>query len=414
LHAFTRHSGEIERVRELDTRLGALRDALWSSPYHARKLHSLAQSPDDLASLTDLRRWPRLTRGELSAHAEELVGPWRGSTEQGELVEVLSSGSSGQPVRVFRSAYDCLHMWPVIRFLHERLAGRDVPQGASAVLLCTLPGGLQYEAPVPLLRDGFLRRISTQHPAPLERLIAAGPSIVSTDPAGLHWLASALEQDPHPALAEGLSLLLSSAQHLSPELRRRFGERCRAPIANIYATTETGPIAWECLRVKGRFHVFSPDVHVESDARALLVTRLREGPLPLLRYETGDSGRVRFEPGCACGVSGHVIEDLHGRRRCNFACPNGERIDAWQLAWLLKRYALSNFRLTQVSASGFRLEVIESTAAEKETPPGSLPEALEQALRNLGWTAPTVELKVVNALLTSGPKPEPFRVTTYS
>src|SRR5262249_58428732 len=95
-------------------------------------------------------------------------------------------------------------------------------------------------------------------------------------------------------------LIVPSALPLPAELRAALP----APVVNLYATTETGPIAWECAR--GRFHVLIPDVWVEGLAGELVVTRLRAGALPLLRYRTGDAGDIPADP-CASGRAGPPI-----------------------------------------------------------------------------------------------------------
>src|SRR6185503_5752966 len=101
-----------------------------------------------------------------------------------------------------------------------------------------------------------------------------------------------------------------------------------APIINYYATTELGPIAWECLREPGRFHILHPDVFVESLEGELVVTRLRDSVLPLLRYRTGDRGQV-VDEACACGLRGPSILGFLGREPCWFVRPDVERVDAW-------------------------------------------------------------------------------------
>jgi phenylacetate-CoA ligase len=207
--------------------------------------------------------------------------------------------------------------------------------------------------------------------------------------------------------------MLSSAQHLSAELRARVRGRVPAPIVNYYAASETGPVAWECLDRPGRFHVLSPDVWVESLPvsggiglpEELAVTRLRPSALPLLRYRPGDSGTVSFEA-CACGHRGWTIASFEGRRACRFANPSGADVDAWQLAWIFKHHGLGEFRLTQRGASDFLLELAESGFAEDSA--ASLVERLSSALRNLGWPEPAVERRLVASIAGAGSKPRPF------
>ena len=56
------------------------------------------------------------------------------------------------------------------------------------------------------------------------------PSVIFSDPAALHWLAS-------QGARLDAKVLLSSAQSLSPELRAQF----TTPIIDYYASTRKGP-----------------------------------------------------------------------------------------------------------------------------------------------------------------------------
>jgi phenylacetate-CoA ligase len=382
-----------ERARALEPRLAALRASLWRSPYYCRVLRERGLAPEDLGSLEDLRHFPLLERDTLrQAFAEIPALPARRRVPR--LLVESSSGSSGQPVTVLKEDYDSVHMWAVLRFWMARL-GLRLPARPRIALVCTLPHGVEYRTPLPALA-GTLERISLARPDPGARLRAFRPDVVFTDPAGLHWLAG--QQDPWQP-----RLLLSSAMHLPPELRHRVTAKLATPVLNYYSCAETGPLAWECLAAPGRFHVLLPDAFVESVAGELVVTRLRESVLPLLRYRTGDAGRVEPEA-CACGLRGFSIVGLSGRRACRFATPDGRTVDAWRLAWVFQHHPLDGFRLTQEAPEQFRLE----TAGDPPEGAARLVERLHATLVALGWPTPRIEHARVARETLAADKPEPF------
>jgi phenylacetate-CoA ligase len=394
LAQLARLEDEAQARRNLEERLEWLRGALSQSPFYARRLREAGMHPGDLGSLEDLRYLPTLERSELARHwdAVPMLPP-----EHAECVVVKSSGTTGDPVNVVRDRRDCLHMWAVLRFLTER-AGAVLPPRPRVVLLDALPGGLEYSVRLPILRDGALHRISVLRADARERLCRVRPAVVFSDPEGLRWL---VEQQGVPVP----QLLLTSAQHLSTELRSALASAVPAPVLNYYATTETGPLAWECLTQTGRFHVLAPDVWLEPGLEEVVVTRLRPSVLPLLRYRPGDTGTVRRDA-CPCGFHGWTLEGFGGRGACHFLAPGGRAVDAWQLAWVFKHHALRAFRLTQVETGRFELEL--AGAAETEVDP--LCERLTAALRNLGWAEPRVSVRHVEpSVLAAGAKPLPFR-----
>jgi len=249
--------------------------------------------------------------------------------------------------------------------------------------LCALPGAPEYSAHLPLFGEGALHRISVRRPDALARLERVRPFLVTGDPESLRWLSE------HPVTRP--SLIVSSALHLSDELRAALP----APVVNLYSTTETGPIAWECGR--GRFHVLLPDVWVESLAGELVVTRLRDGALPLLRYRTGDRGSVA--DGCPCGDPGPTIVGFVGRSACFFRTPAGNTLDAWQLAPMLRELPLREFRLTQRADEDFLVELAGETSPALEA-------TLADGLAALGFDA---RLEIRARVRLDAEKPEPFR-----
>ncbi len=312
-----------------------------------------------------------------------------------ELVVVQSSGTTGEPVKVVRDGYDCLHMWAALRFWLRRLR-LELPERPRVVLFCALPGGLEYSVRLPCFERGALHRISAVKPKPFERLARVKPSVLFSDPAGLHALADrSREVAPR--------LVLTSAQHFSPIQRRALANAFDAPVLNYYATTETGPIAWECLEHLERFHVMAPDVHVESERGELRVTRLRPSVLPLLRYAPGDRGEV-VDEACSCGFVGRSIVHFGGRRACVFVTPNGNEVDAWSLAFVFKHHPLDAFRLTQESAEHFSLELVGLPEIER----ARLIERLRAAMQHLGWERFHLSTRDVGRATLQLVKPEPF------
>lgn len=381
----------------VDDHLAMLIGRLFESPYYRRVLRRRGLSPTDLVSVDDLAEFPLLDRETLGASWREVPVVDEELPAYRDATLVRSSGSTGAPIEVVRDGYDLVHMWTMVRYW-AAVADVRLPDCPVVVLLCDLPSGLEYRSRLPTLGDGTLIRISTCQPEPLTRLLDCEPDVLFSDPAGFHWLLNHGET-PRPALS------LSSAQHLPESMRRELRRRMGAPVINYYSSSETGPIAWECLTRSGYFHVLLPDVWVESVAGELVVTRLRPSIVPLLRYRMGDRGQVGFDT-CRCGYRGWTIEGFDGRRTCRFIGPDGQNVDAWKLARLFKRLALDGFRLTQIDESRFRLQLVDRRSARTGEP--RLCRELAAALERLGWPRPRIDVEYVEALQVRGPKPRPF------
>jgi phenylacetate-CoA ligase len=380
-HALAGEADEARARRHIEARLPILAARLLRSPRWIERLRAAQIAPGEL-SLATLGHVPVIDRETLARDGDGLVG-W---AEGDDLVVVKSSGTTGEPVRVVKDRWDSLHMWAFLAFMGERLQ-IQLPPRPRVVLLDALPGGLEYSVRLRLVGDGrgALHRLNLGRADAEARLARARPSVLFSDPEGLHWLARRPERVP--------PLLFTSASYFGPAQRAAFPA---TPIVNYLATTETGPIAWECLERPSSFHVLAPEVWVESVDHQLVVSRLRDSALPLLRYATGDRGEVAREA-CACGFHGWSIAGFTGRRACHFERPDGGRVDAWSLAWLFKQHDLRRFQLRQLGTTHFALA---------GGTPGLLAD-LRRALGVLGWPA---EIVIDTAELPpAGLKPEPFR-----
>ena len=400
----TGHESEADAADALTPRLAAVRDQLVRSTVLREQLLAAGLGPGDLTSVADLPAFPTLDRALLAERWEDLavVDDVLAGTEPDTVVVVQSSGSTGQPVSVVRDRYECLLMWGVLRYWLDALAV-ELPPQPSVALLDVLPRGMEYSADVAVLDDGRLHRISTHRPRPMERLLEIAPSVLFSDPAGLHWLAAQPGPLPEPRL------VLTSAQVFTPTQREMFAASVRAPVVNYYAATETGPIAWECVEAPGRFHVLAPLVYVEAPDGEVIVTRLAAGPYPMVRYRTGDRGTVTWER-CVCGRRGWVIHGLAGRRECRFRRPDGALVDAWQLAWVFKLLPLVDFAMTQLAPARFEARLVDAEPSTVRSVAGQL----RGALADLGWKTPDVSVVSVERLpAPDGGKPEPFRAMAH-
>ena len=385
------------RDRMLLDRIAVFRESLAGSPYYRNELMRLGLAPGDLRSVHDLVDFPILDRSALQTCWQDLPVLDHQDPEARRIVTVCSSGSTGLPVTIAKDGFDAVYMWAALRFWCAWF-GVSLPRRPRVVLLCSLPGGLEYSVRLPLLHDGALHRISLLRDDARARLERVRPSIVLTAPAGLHWLCR------EPPVVRPL-LLLSSAQHLCTQQREQAARLFGAPVVNYYSSTETTQIAWECSLHPRTFHVMVPDFWVESIAGDIVVTRLRPGLVPLLRYRTGDHGEVRRDD-CACGYHGWSIIGLAGRHACIFVRPDGAEVDAWQLAWVFKHTPLSDFRVTQASPDCFLVEV---AGAANHRALAETRARLAAALGNLGWANPIIDMQSVAAVETRGGKPEAFR-----
>jgi len=188
-----------------------------------------------------------------------------------------------------------------------------------------------------------LRRFAARHP----------PQVMTGDPAGFAELL-AWDIDCAPLA------LVSSAAHLDAGLQAALAARYRCPIIDSYATTETGPVAVAHPDALGMV-VLPPDIHVETvgddgrptprgEAGEIVVSAARNPYLPLLRYRTGDHGRL-----VDAGDGTLRLVDLRARRCVVLRAADGAAVIAADVARIVHRHPVASFRCVQQVAGAIEI-----------------------------------------------------------
>jgi phenylacetate-CoA ligase len=151
--------------------------------------------------------------------------------------------------------------------------------------------------------------------------------------------------------------LVTTAVAMSQNLKQRLEAAYGGPVIDWYSLTETGPLAYACRHGHG-YHWLPHDIHLEAlDASGqpttergeITVTGGRNPYLPLLRYRTGDWGRIDFEA-CPCGDPMPRLMELEGRAPVRFRNARGETVPAQDVATVLRRYPLVQSSFDQVAS----------------------------------------------------------------
>ena len=103
------------------------------------------------------------------------------------------------------------------------------------------------------------------------------------------------------------------------------------PVFDYYGATESGPIAFQC-RYRS-YHIFSDLIHLEiikdrniscrGNTGRVIITKLYGGGTPVIRYTGLDDVITISNGNCRCGISGEIIEKIHGRKSQIVILPNG-------------------------------------------------------------------------------------------
>ncbi|HYD56313.1 MAG TPA: hypothetical protein VEB41_05355, partial [Burkholderiales bacterium] len=301
--------------------------------------------------------WPVLRAAEARADPASLFA-LRYPKEHGRLVETQTTGSTGQPFRVFHTeAAQFFSHGMVIRdhLLHEWELSLKLATTLGKLKRGAQPGwGLMNGVfPTgPAVTLGTAEGVEAQ----LSWLIAERPAYLIAHAANLRALL--LHSRASGRAPAGLRQLLSHAGTLPPDVPALARALWGAKVVDVYSTEEFGPIASQCPAGE-RYHVHAEHVLVEvvredgtpcepGETGRVLVTALQNFAMPLIRYDVGDYAQA-CEP-CPCGRGLPTLGRIAGRARNMFRAPDGRTFfpamaaDVW-----LDIAPLRQFRLVQGS-----------------------------------------------------------------
>jgi phenylacetate-coenzyme A ligase PaaK-like adenylate-forming protein len=374
-------------------------------PYYRKLFDRNRLHPRHIRGTADLDLIPISSKQDMRERpAHQLLDR---TVDQGRLLTVCTSGSTGEPFTVRRTwleqAFKVLlqqRCWQAFGLrLPERIMkvgrGRS-PDSKDAKLVGRL---LQAAGIHPTLSiDGIVqppeevvRRLETFRP----HLLVALPSIlcITAD----HLLAHG-RQDIRPRI------LSVGGEVLTPLMRRRLTQAFGVEPVQTYASHEFPLMAWEC-GVSGELHTCDDGVIVEvlRDGRPasageegeVVVTNLHAYAMPFIRYRLADLV-TRGSDQCACGQPFSTIRAIQGRMNDYFSLPDGRRLHPYRIlerllpegdAWIRQ------FQLLQDRPDRIVMQVVPS-----QPPTPELRERIARAISPLLGAGIEFQVRIVETI----------------
>ena len=281
------------------------------------------------------------------------------STDHPNLVTRTSSGSSGVPLELAWS--------PAEQDVQDVLLGRQIR--AQGMPLRRPPFMMDLRTfkdhvTMQTSHGSFELKLSEASIQVARRLVASGADVLIGCPSLLLELADAVgDHTLHGVITFGEV----TEEAMRTEIERVFTART----FDLYASAEAGLVSWECPHGNG-YHINAEAVVVEvvdehgrpvppGEIGELVVTNLWNHTTPVIRYRTGDVGRVIAES-CPCGVTLPVMDQVAGRRNDQIQLQDGGRISPLRL--LLVHYfdreslaEIRRYRIVQREIDDFLVEV---------------------------------------------------------
>ena len=366
---------ELRRLRA--TRLQRLAAAAARTGYYGRLFREAGIEPTGLTDEQQLRRLPVLEK--VTLHKTSESGLLAEPVER--LSPVTTSGSTGQPVQVFRSVRDQAQvsaLWArVLHAFGHRVFDTQVNLNLGRAVART--------GPVALLRQlGLLPEI--RHISVFEPVDRQIEILRELHPHTLSSYAMSLEAIADAVLERGITdlrpkVVFSAAMALSDRGRAIATDAFGVAPLDVYVSVEMGPLGWECPQERGALHL-NDDMQIveildqrdqpvaEGEIGQVVVTQLGCLAQPLLRYRLGDLA-ARIPGHCGCGRGLARLSRVQGRTRHVIRTPDGRVLYSMMLGATMKQFPeVRHWQVRQTAADALSVLVVPSAtwqpAAAKE------------------------------------------------
>lgn len=343
-----------------DERLGELIEYCRSrSLFYREKLSGL--TGDGRFGLSRLAELPLTTETELRRHGSGMV-----CVSQDRIARVItlhSSGTTGTAKRIYLSGED---LEQTLSFFHIGMQAMVSPGQTVAILLPgptpDSTGQLLARALARMEVSGVVHGLIEEPVAAARQLAELQPEVLVGFPVQTLAVVRAAANLGRP-LTRVRSVLLCS-DYIASSIKERLGDLLACPVFSHYGTVETGLGGGvECTALAG-CHLRESELLVEitdpltslpqapGEWGEIVVTTLTRRGMPLIRYRTGDLGRLL--PGsCPCGSRILRLDQVRGRLSGRLSLDHGGQLGLGDLDEVLFPLpGLLDFRAELLSDSG--------------------------------------------------------------
>ncbi|WP_028561043.1 phenylacetate--CoA ligase family protein [Paenibacillus pinihumi] len=278
---------------------------------------------EEILTNDDFEKIPLLTKKDIRDNYTRLLT--EGVTEE-NCIPYWTSGSTGIPVKYLRSKEE--FFFNTMSLCRER---KRISEKAFKGPICHFD---KIKEPLKFIYNGHEKKelILSLYENNDERYKLFVSAINEFKPTILQGYASSLFEfakyiNINKINMTKIQLVENRSEHLTDGQRSEIAEAFGGTVTNMYGLAELFPIAYECKYKK--MHICSDNVFLEvlsesneSDFGEIVVTSLNCKTLPLIRYRTGDIGKIDKQE-CTCGRLEPVLTLAQGRLSDYIITPNG-------------------------------------------------------------------------------------------
>ncbi|PNX49510.1 MAG: hypothetical protein BV457_01440 [Thermoplasmata archaeon M9B1D] len=330
----TKYLFDIDRLKTLnekelsDFRDKAVRNIVryaYTVPLYHDKYKKAGVHPSNINKIKDIEKLPVITKEDIKKYYPYGIIPSK--TKKEKLLEISTSGTTGKKLAIYQDMYDVVQwFFNHIRALreHEINWRKDRLTIIADLTPHTIESGFITRGLLGNLSSSFFKNMqwlntNDKPQEMIKEINSFKPDFLGGYPGMLGHLALLKEQGYGEKINP--KVIASTGGVLDKNLRKLIEEVFDAPVFELYGTTETGTIAFQCK--EGHYHIMSDLVHLEflkdgkpvdsKDPGKLIITKLYGNGTPIIRYNAINDIVAPLNEKPDCGMIGDLIERVYGR-----------------------------------------------------------------------------------------------------
>ncbi|MFC1677360.1 phenylacetate--CoA ligase family protein [Planctomycetota bacterium] len=197
-------------------------------------------------------------------------------------------------------------------------------------------------------------------------------------------------------------IILTMSESLSPEDRYLLEDTFKCKVADIYACSEAGDIAWQCIDGSG-YHINADNIVIEivnddkivgpNESGEVVITNLNRYAMPIIRYKNGDIARLKSDL-CLCGRKLPMMAEIIGRMSEDLSIPNGKVVPWKQVRDMMVHPLVRQYQFLQNPKGDLTIRYTTDLATERD----SIEETLLRRCQNLFGYSIRIKFEKTNSI----------------
>ncbi len=374
-----RRFDEIELKRFRDKKFRKIIKYAFTIPMYNELYEKAGINVDDIRSLDDITRIPIISKEDIKKYYPDGLIPR--NRDKNDFVSVSTSGTTGKSLSIYVDMFDILiGLFGYLRTVKEydlnwrknrlSIIGDFAPHTAET-------GYIKKSLFSNAWLQSYLKNIqwldtNDKPEKVIEDLDSFKPDFIGGY-TGMLGHISVLKEE---GLGKNINpkVIASTGSLLDSTLKDYISKVFDAPVFEVYGTTETGPIAFQCKDF-GKYHIMSDLLHVEfvenervvssKEPGHILVTKLFGGGTPIIRYNAINDIVSPLYEKHDCGLSGDLINKIHGRDSIFLYRRDGKKVLAMsmtgifsKLLYELKTSKFRDIKVIQYDVQNFEIQAV--------------------------------------------------------